>query len=205
MVFQFIFCPKNHKMEGKKVICVWIADFTVGSVSFQAISSPDRFLATSVQLETAKIMRDDPKDSWNVRYACIYIFQTKYFHECNHMKGKKDPSHLLKPSFTHFRLCLWTNKLYRLDCLFPHGLHGLCPEKRVPAALTLHLINNISPHWRGHTLCYDANPSSLVRGPDPWSLRFLKLRSLCFPISFPMCKLSVSSKKCNKISIEFSV
>lgn len=150
MVFQFILCQRKIiKQREKKLSVTELLTFTKGSVSFQAISSPDRFLAISVQLRTAKIMWDGPKDSWNIRYACIWIFQTKYFHECNHMKEKKkDPSHFWKPSFTHFRICLWTNDLYWLDCLFPSGLHGLCPKKCVPAALTLHLTYNISPHGR---------------------------------------------------------
>lgn len=90
MVFQFFLCQRKIiKQRGKKLSVTELLTFTKGSVSFQAISSPDRFLAISVQLRTAKIMWDDPKDSWNIRYACIWIFQTKYFHECNHMKEKK--------------------------------------------------------------------------------------------------------------------
>lgn len=63
MAFQFVFCERKITEQRKKVIYVWIAGFTKGSVSFQAVSNSDSFLAISAQLWTAKIMWDDPRDS----------------------------------------------------------------------------------------------------------------------------------------------
>lgn len=62
-LFNLYFVKEKSQNKEKKGIYFWIADFTKGSVSFQAISHSDSFLAISVQLQTVKIMWDDSKDS----------------------------------------------------------------------------------------------------------------------------------------------
>lgn len=98
----------------------------------------------------------------------VYIFQTKYFHECNHMKKKnlntyENPAlHTLASTYKPTKYRNWIVSFLVTYMGFLHKSKFQLQRGYIP-----HCISNVSPLWEDHTVCYNGNPSSLVRGPDP--------------------------------------
>lgn len=171
MAFQFIFHQKknNKKIidQRKKLSMSDLLTLLKGqflSKPYQAQTAFWQFQFSYEQPRSCEMIQKIPK----ILDMPVYIFQTKYFHECNHMKEKKSPTyenlalHTLDSTYEPISYINWVVSFLVAYMGFLHKSKFQLHWSYIP-----HCISNVSPLWKDHTVCYNENPSSLVTPPVP--------------------------------------